>query len=177
MHMTNTTQDTQQKTAEAKRLILSGFSYAKAAKQVGLDSLTLLNRLRDDKDILAAKAAGLLNKPRNTARRVKYAELPVVIDVLQNSLTQAEAAEKHKVSQPYISRCVRKAREELAQAAPIAKTEAPTNANDAVPSADPEIDAIKALLAAYAARHQIDYEQARNLLSAFSAQYQQQDKP
>ncbi len=122
--MTNTTQDTHQETAEAKRLILSGLSYAKAAKQVGLDSFTLLNRLRDDKDILAAKAAGLLNKPRNTARRVKYAELPCVIDVVQNGMTQAEAAERHKVSQPYISRCVRKAREELAQATPTAKVEA-----------------------------------------------------
>lgn len=131
MHMTNTTQDTQQETAEAKRLILSGLSYAKAAKQVGLDSFTLLNRLRDDKDILAAKAAGLLNKPRNTARRVKYAELPCVIDVLQNGMTQAEAAERHKVSQPYISRCVRKAREELASSAP-ANEVAPTETKDPV---------------------------------------------
>ena len=160
MHMTNTTQATQQETAEAKRLILSGLSYAKAAKQVGLDSFTLLNRLRDDKDILAAKAAGLLNKPRNTARRVKYAELPCVIDVVQNGMTQAEAAEKHKVSQPYISRCVRKAREELAQAAPTTPVSTSTT-----PVADPEIDAIKALLNAYAARHQISYKQAHNLLA------------
>lgn len=160
MHMTNTTQDTQQETAEAKRLILSGLSYAKAAKQVGLDSFTLLNRLRDDKDILAAKAAGLLNKPRNTARLVKYAELPCVIDVVQNGMTQAEAAEKHKVSQPYISRCVRKAREELAQAAPTTSVSTSTT-----PVADPEIDAIKALLNAYAARHQISYEQAHTLLA------------
>ena len=160
MHMTNTTQATQQETAEAKRLILSGLSYAKAAKQVGLDSFTLLNRLRDDKDILAAKAAGLLNKPRNTARRVKYAELPCVIDVVQNGMTQAEAAEKHKVSQPYISRCVRKAREELAQAAPTTPVSTSTT-----PVADPEIDAIKALLNAYAARHQISYEQAHTLLA------------
>ena len=160
MHMTNTTQATQQETAEAKRLILSGLSYAKAAKQVGLDSFTLLNRLRDDKDILAAKAAGLLNKPRNTARLVKYAELPCVIDVVQNGMTQAEAAEKHKVSQPYISRCVRKAREELAQAAPTTSVSTSTT-----PVADPEIDAIKALLNAYAARHQISYEQAHTLLA------------
>lgn len=138
-------------------MILSGLSYAKASKQVGLDSFTLLNRLRDDKDLLAAKAAGLLNKPRNTTRRAKYAELPCVIDVLQNGMTQAEAAEKHKVSQPYISRCVRKAREEL-------PANANTNANAPLPSADPEIDAIKALLAAYAARHQIGYEQALTLL-------------
>ena len=158
--MTNTTQATQQETAEAKRLILSGLSYAKAAKQVGLDSFTLLNRLRDDKDILAAKAAGLLNKPRNTARLVKYAELPCVIDVVQNGMTQAEAAEKHKVSQPYISRCVRKAREELAQAAPTTSVSTSTT-----PVADPEIDAIKALLNAYAARHQISYEQAHTLLA------------
>ena len=151
--MANTTQDTQQEVAEAKRLILSGLSYAKAAKQVGLDSFTLLNRLRDDKDILAAKAAGLLNKPRNTARRVKYAELPCVIDVLQNGMTQAEAAEKHKVSQPYISRCVRKAREELAQAAPTNAT-APTTAPP--PAADPEIDAITLLIKSYATRHSID---------------------
>lgn len=163
MHMTNTTQDTQQETAEAKRLILSGLSYAKAAKQVGLDSFTLLNRLRDDKDILAAKAAGLLNKPRNTARLVKYAELPCVIDVVQNGMTQAEAAEKHKVSQPYISRCVRKAREELAQVAPAkvdATHNAPTSAT--VPAAGPnEVNLIMQMAQALAANYNTT---ARHLL-------------
>ena len=83
-----------------------------------------------------------------------------MIDVVQNGMTQAEAAEKHKVSQPYISRCVRKAREELAQAAPTTSVSTSTT-----PVADPEIDAIKALLNAYAARHQISYKQAHNLLA------------
>lgn len=47
---------------------------------------------------------------------------------------------------------------------PTKVTPVPIPTNAPLPAADPEIYAIKALLAAYAARHQIGQEQALTLL-------------
>lgn len=154
--------------------VLSGMSGYAAAQKRGVDSLKYAKILAADPDIVAAKAAGAIkDRAKWKTTPEHYRRLPHVVDVLDNGMTQAAAAKKHGVSQPLVNRHVKQALG--GQPMLKAKAEAPTN--DAVPTADPEIDAIKALLAAYAARHQINYEQARNLLSSFSAQYQQQDKP
>lgn len=165
---------------QAKELVLQGVPYAEAARQTGFQaSIHLYNLLDKDPDIVEARANGTL-KTRESGSRTKgpdyYAAKPHVRAVLEGGLTHTEAAAKFGVSQPLVSKHVKLAGGEARKGRP-AKAEAPANANAAVPADDPEIDAIKALLAAYAARHQINYEQARNLLSSFSAQYQQQDKP
>lgn len=147
--------------------VLSGMSGYAAAQKRGVDSLKYAKILAADPDIVAAKAAGAIKdraKWRNTPEH--YRRLPHVIDVLDNGMTQAEAAKKHGVSQPLVNRHVKQALGGQPMLKAKAAKAAPTNASASapLPAADPEIDAIKALLAAYAARHQIGYEQALTLL-------------
>ena len=146
--------------------VLSGMSGYAAAQKRGVDSLKYAKILAADPDIVAAKAAGVVKdraKWRTTPDH--YRRLPHVVDVLDNGMTQAAAAKKHGVSQPLVNRHVKQALG--GQPMLKAKAEAPTTSVSApmTPVADPEIDAIKALLNAYAARHQISYKQAHTLLA------------
>ena len=172
---------------EIKAAILAGESYADVAKRYGAFPPEVHTLLRKDPDIVAAKASGALRTPGRAKQSLEDClAQPGVEDVIHGGMSTLAAAKKHGVSQPTLWAKVRRAKELMgieppkqATAAPAAPpTPTPTSVSTPMtPATDPEIDAIKALLAAYAARHQINYEQARNLLSSFSAQYQQQDKP
>lgn len=152
---------------EIKAAILSGESYADVAKRYGAFPPEVHTLLRNDPDIVAAKASGALRTPGRAKQSLEEClAQPGVEDVIHGGMSTLAAAKKHGVSQPTLWAKVRRAKELMGIEPPkqvAAKAEAPTNA--AVPSADPEIDAIKALLSAYATRHKIDYEQARSLLT------------
>ncbi len=153
---------------QAKALVLQGVPYAEAARQTGFQaSIHLYNLLDKDPDIVEARANGTL-KTRASGSRAKgaadYAAKPHVRAVLEDGLTHTEAAAKFDVSQPLVSKHVKLAGGEARKGRPTKVTPVPIPTNAPLPAADPEIDAIKALLAAYAARHQIGYEQALTLL-------------
>lgn len=163
---------------EIKAAILAGESYADVAKRYGAFPPEVHSLLRKDPDIVAAKASGALRTPGRAKQSLEEClAQPGVADVIHGGMSTLAAAKKHGVSQPTLWAKVRRAKELMGIEQPKQATAAPAPATQPAPTNDPEIDAIKALLSAYAARHQIDYEQARNLLSAFSAQYQQRDKP
>ena len=164
---------------EIKAAILAGESYADVAKRYGAFPPEVHTLLRKDPDIVAAKASGALRTPGRAKQSLEEClAQPGVEDVIHGGMSTLAAAKKHGVSQPTLWAKVRRAKELMGIEPPKQTAPAPTSVSTPMtPAADPEIDAIKALLAAYAARHQINYEQARNLLSSFSAQYQQQDKP
>lgn len=136
-----------------KDLVLQGVSGYAAAKQCGLDPLAVAKQLSRDPDIAAAKASGAIQtRIRRKANPTHYAKLPWVVDVLQNGMTQAAAAEKHGISQGRVSQTVRRAQEESAPPPPPQ------------PPTDPELQAITLLISSYAARHNLSTKQVLHLL-------------
>jgi hypothetical protein len=90
--------------------VLSGMSGYAAARKRGVDSLKYAKLLAADPDILAAKAAGTVkDRAKWKTTPEHYRKLPHVVDVLDNGMTQAAAAEKHGVSQPLVNRHVKQA--------------------------------------------------------------------
>lgn len=88
---------------QAKALILAGETYPDTAKAVGYGNHAALHAaLKDDPDIVAAKANGQL-RSRATKGPEHYARKPYVQAVL-NGMTQSEAAKKYGVSQPLVGR-------------------------------------------------------------------------
>lgn len=88
---------------QAKALILAGETYPDTAKAVGYGNHAALHAaLKDDPDIVAAKASGQL-RSRATKGPEHYARKPYVQAVL-NGMTQVEAAAKFSVSQPLVGR-------------------------------------------------------------------------
>jgi hypothetical protein len=138
----------------AKELILTGVSYSKAAQAAGYSSaVALYADLKTDPDIVAAKESGALRSRKASVKSpVHYARKPHVRAVLEQGMTQAEAAAKFGVSQPLVSRHVRLATQE----ATSPKTYSTNN--------DPEIDALRALATAYAARHGLTYSEVLDKL-------------
>jgi len=128
--------------AEAKTQILAGATWAQASRSVGCDSLTLLNLLGKDPDIVAARERGELRKPKRTASPDHYSRLPHVRAVLDEGMSQTEAAKKFGKFQAQISRDVGKARAEREKAKPAV----------AAGAADPDsvIDALAGLVKGHA---------------------------
>lgn len=148
---------------QAKALVLQGVPYAEAARQTGFQaSIHLYNLLDKDPDIVEARANGTL-KTRASGSRAKgpayYAAKPHVRAVLEDGLTHTEAAAKFDVSQPLVSKHVKLAGGEARKGRP---TNAPTNANAAVPAAGPnEVNLIVQMAQALAANYNTT---ARHLL-------------
>jgi hypothetical protein len=109
---------------EAKRRILARESYNDVAHRLGVPSLKLYNLLANDPDIVAAKAAGKLNSSKRYGAH-HFSNLPHVVDVLRNGLSQTEAAKKHGKFPSQVSRDVKKAMDEqgAAGAAPVEATQ------------------------------------------------------
>lgn len=152
---------TEQIKAQAKELILARVSYSKAATKLQVDPLQLYNALCRDHDIVAAKAAGRLNPAKNTTKRTDYTNQPWVIDVMHNGMSQMAAAAKHGKSQAFISQCLRKAKEQLAQRGTSAEPAPPPPPQ---PPTDPDLQAITLLISSYAARHNLSTKQVLHLL-------------
>ena len=154
---------------EIKAAILAGESYADVAKRYGAFPPEVHTLLRKDPDIVAAKASGALRTPGRAKQSLEEClAQPGVEDVIHGGMSTLAAAKKHGVSQPTLWAKVRRAKELMGIEPPKQTAPAPTPTSvstSTTPVADPEIDAIKALLNAYAARHQISYEQAHTLLA------------
>lgn len=135
--------------AEMKAAILSGQGYHKVGDRFGLSSALVHRLLRDDPDIVAAKANGTLRapkRPQGSLRKQDYLSLPYVIDVIERGMSTSAAARKHGISQSVVWTKVQAAKKTLSTAPAPQPT--PTN--------DPEIDAITLLIKSYATRHNID---------------------
>jgi hypothetical protein len=142
---------------EAKRLILNRMPYNTVAQRLGVTPLKLYAELAKDPDIVAAKASGKLASSKRYGSK-HFSKLPHVIDVLQNGLTQKEAAEKHGKFPSQVSRDVKKALEEGAGAATQSKatpdvlagsiSSVSTSVAQAVASGHSKEDVLKAVLGA-----------------------------
>jgi hypothetical protein len=97
---------------QARELVLRRVSYAKAAKTLGVEVLDLLNAMRTDPALAAARAQGKLNQPKRKAGPDHYRKLPHVIAVL-GGMSQTDAAAQFGKTQPQISRDVKHARAEV----------------------------------------------------------------
>jgi len=156
--MTNTDNYTNIKAA-----VLSGMSGYAAARKYGVEPLSVAKRLSTDPDIVAAKAAGTV---KSRAKRHKttshYLNLDYVKAVLEGGLSQTAAAAQFGKAQSQVAFGVKKAREELASLG--RPTKSPPKAQQANHIQDPEIDALRALAAAYAARHGLTYSEVLDKL-------------
>lgn len=141
--------------------VLAGMSGYAAAMRHGADSLKYAKRLASDPDIVAAKASGAM-KDRAKWRHSPshYRKLPHVVDVLDNGMTQSEAAEKYGISQPLVSRHVKQALD----GQPMIKAARRSAPPPTTPTTDPEIDAIHALIKACATRRNLTTKQVLQLL-------------
>lgn len=117
-----TTQDTYNR---IKGLVLAGMSGYAACRRAGEDPLKWSKQLSRDPDIVKAKAAGDIKERGRKRPTWHYAEMPWVVDVLQNGLSQTAAAAKHGKPQPYISLCVKRAKAEQEAPTAAAATSAP----------------------------------------------------
>lgn len=137
-----------------KQLVLSGCSGYAACRKVGVDHMKYIKRIAADPDIVAAKASGAIKdlaKRRVSAEH--YRNLPHVVDVLDNGMSQTASAAKHGVSQPLVARHIAKA-----------KDAAPPPPPPPTPIQDPELSAIHALIKAYADRHALTAREVLQLL-------------
>lgn len=99
-----------------KARVLAGETYYAIGKELGVNPLELSSALKRDPDIAAARREGLIRTRAPRQAPDHYASLPYVQDVLLHGMTASAAASKHGVSQPWVSRCV--ARAKVAAAAP-----------------------------------------------------------
>jgi transposase-like protein len=146
---------------DIKAAILSGETYAAVAQRYGAFPPEVHALLRKDPDIVAAKASGALRaRGRGKLTLEECLADPAVVDVVENGMSTVAAAKKHGISQPTLWVKVKRAKDLLNPPTPEPQA-APTPAPQ---PADPEIDAIKALVKAYAGRRQLTYAGALALL-------------
>lgn len=154
---------------EIKAAILSGEPYADVAKRYGAFPPEVHTLLRNDPDIVAAKASGALRTPGRAKQSLEEClAQPGVEDVIHGGMSTLAAAKKHGVSQPTLWAKVRRAKELMGIEPPkqVAKVDAthkaPANANAAVPAAGlNEVNLIVQMAQALAANYNTT---ARNLL-------------
>ena len=143
---------------QAKALILAGETYPDTAKAVGYGNHAALHAaLKDDPDIVAAKASGKL-RSRATKGPEHYLRKPYVQAVL-NGMTQVEAAAKFGVSQPLVGR-------HLKLAGGAAKVGRPPTTPPALTPTTNDVALIADLIKAHAQRLNIP---AKTLLESVAA--------
>lgn len=81
--------------SEIKAAILGGESYNTVAKRYQCDATQVLRLLKNDPDIVKAKAAGLLNKRAPVLTAENVLQDPAVADVILNGMNVHAAAKKH----------------------------------------------------------------------------------
>lgn len=104
---------------EMKAAILSGQGYHRVGDRFGLSSALVHRLLRDDPDIVAAKANGTLRapkRPQGSLRKQDYLSLPYVIDVIERGMSTSAAARKHGISQSVVWTKVQAAKKTLSSA-------------------------------------------------------------
>lgn len=104
---------------EMRAAILSGEGYHKVGDRFGLSSALVHRLLRDDPDIVAAKANGTLRapkRPQESLRKQDYLSLPYVIDVIERGMSTSAAARKHGISQSVVWTKVQAAKKTLSSA-------------------------------------------------------------
>lgn len=135
---------------EMKAAILSGDGYHKVGDRFGLSSAFIHRLLRDDPDIVAAKANGTLRAPKrhlDNLRKQDYLALPYVQDVLERGMSTSAAARKHGISQSVVWTKVQAAKKIL-EARPTPPTPPP-----APPAPDADVSLILQMAQALATSH------------------------
>lgn len=129
-----------------KSLVLAGMSGYAACRRLGEDPLKWSKQLSRDPDIVKAKVDGDIRELGRKKPDRHYVEMPWVVDVMVNGMTQTAAAAKYGKPQPYVSLCVKRAKEVLAK-----DQEAPTPTTTPTPTTQ-DLDILEDIMRAYAKR-------------------------
>lgn len=129
-----------------KAAILAGETYKTVAERYGVFTPEVHTLLRRDPDIVAAKAAGELRvRGRGKLTLDECLADPAVADVINGGMSTNAAAAKHGISQPTLWAKVKRARDLIS----------PPKQPQALAQQDSEIIVIRALVRAYADRHDL----------------------
>lgn len=100
-------------TNDMKLAVLSGESYNSVARRYGCDASQVIRLLKNDPDIVKAKAEGKLKKRTEAITAETALNDPAVADVLVHGMSVNAAAKKHGVNQPNLWYKVDRARKLL----------------------------------------------------------------
>jgi transposase-like protein len=126
--------------------------------------------LRQDPDIVAAKAAGELRVRGRTKLSLEDCLAdPAVADVITNGMSTNAAAAKHGISQPTLWAKVKRAKDLISppKPKPAPTTITPTSPAKpqlVTPTQDPEISAVKSLVEAIAHRKGLTVDQVKSMI-------------